>query len=176
MSSDTFRGVMHAHETRPAIKDWWDCFSCYLILKDHGCGPNPTLLSSSHCRGVTMPSMSLWTDSPRWHTSSHARQRVLQNNWLNYISDMCGPCMDYRFSTTLIEDCSLLHHTCKIYTEPSVLTSGCPQHTIQSHKGRWNPITNGLKCTSRSFLHTDRMIGWTTYTWQSSRITTTSTH
>jgi hypothetical protein len=176
MSSDTFRAVMCAHETKSAIKGWQGYFSHYLILRDHGCGPNPTLLSSFHRRRVTTPSMSLQTDSPRWPTLSHAKQHALQSSWLSYISDMCGPCMDYHCSITLTEDCSLQHRTCKTYTVPLVLTSGCPWHTIQNHRGRWNPITSGLRRTSRSFLHTDRMIGWTTCTQQSLHTTITSIH
>jgi hypothetical protein len=167
---------MLAHATRSAIRNRRDCYSRYLILRDHGCGPNPTSLFSSHRRRATMPSTSLWTDSPRWPTLSHARRRVLQSNWLSYTSDTCGPYMDYHFDTTPIEDCSLLHRTCGTYTGPSALTSDCPWPIIRNRRDRWSPTISGLRRTSRSFPHTDKMIGWIICTRQSSRTIITSTH
>src|SRR5258706_13820520 len=70
-----------ALETRFAIRNLRDSYSHYQYLRGLGFGPNRTSSWNSHLRMVSMQFTSYQTNSPRWPTSSLARELVLRNNW-----------------------------------------------------------------------------------------------
>jgi hypothetical protein len=96
-------------------------------------------------------------------TSSLANQHARQSNSQNFTFNGYGHYMDYRYTTIRIVVPSSPLLICAICTRASVYINDSPPHIIRNPRDRSNQTTSGLKRTSLSSLHTDKMTGWTSY-------------